>query len=468
MYTNFKERPNFTFDHDSLEFCDYSNLRTTIKFNKKHCLDSSDDSLNLPSSTNEKTIMKDSFPQNNQNTNISVCRKLNFGEDESNHDSLKVLKTNSNETIDSNDGSFLLIRRKSSTNFGLKHPKFDEDYVTIKTLSKGENGTVFLCFKSKDSQVYAVKVTKEFSTKKDYQIMLDFVVCLSSNNEYPTSFFILNYTDFWLEDDEDSLMNSNSLHYKAPKNLYIVNNYCSNGNLIDYMERLKLFQYNFNSNFFYDIVFEMLCAVMHLHKVGYIHFDIKPTNFLINEHGNIKLTDFCLSRSQNYTINNPSDLPEGDDRYLSPELFAKKDVTYKTDIFSLGLSFLEILTQFNLPKNGLLWRQIREVGIPSELLDKITNIVDKNMIQNLILNMTNVNPNLRCNIESILNDNINYPMFYSRYMNLLNGQYKNMFDPFNWKGFVQGTIYDYSCVQDIQKNFAKRSDSTKFSFYTQQ
>lgn len=468
MYTNFKERPNFDFDHDSLEFSDYSNLRTTIKFSKKHCLDSSDDSSNFPSSTNEKTIMKDFLPQNNNNSNTSVCRKLNFGEDENNHDTLKVLKANSNETIDSNDKGFLLIRRKSSTNFGLKHPKFDEDYVTIKTLSKGENGTVFLCFKSKDSQVYAVKVTKEFSTKKDYQMMIDFVLCLSSSNQYPTSRFILNYADFWLEDDEDSIMNSNALHYKPPKNLYIVNNYCSNGNLVDYIENLKLFQYNFNSNFFYDIVFEMLCAVMHLHKVGYIHFDIKPTNFLINEHGNIKLTDFCLSRSQNFTTNNPTDLPEGDDRYLSPELFIKKDVTYKTDIFSLGLSLLEILTQFNLPKNGFLWRQIREVGVPSEILDKISNIVDKNMFQKLILNMTNITPNLRCNIESILNDNINYPMFYSRYMNLLKGEYKNMFDPINWKEFAQGTIYDYSCVQDIQKNYAKRSDSLKFFYYSQQ
>ncbi len=40
---------------------------------------------------------------------------------------------------------------------------------------------------------------------------------------------------------------------------------------------------------------EMLTAVDVLHKLGYIHRDLKPDNFLIDKDGHIKLIDFGLS-----------------------------------------------------------------------------------------------------------------------------------------------------------------------------
>ncbi|KAJ3260726.1 hypothetical protein HK104_006861 [Borealophlyctis nickersoniae] len=41
---------------------------------------------------------------------------------------------------------------------------------------------------------------------------------------------------------------------------------------------------------------EMVVAVAELHRLGYIHRDLKPENFLIDATGNLKLTDFGLSR----------------------------------------------------------------------------------------------------------------------------------------------------------------------------
>lgn len=41
---------------------------------------------------------------------------------------------------------------------------------------------------------------------------------------------------------------------------------------------------------------EMLMAVDALHKLGYIHRDLKPDNFLINKDGHLKLADFGLSK----------------------------------------------------------------------------------------------------------------------------------------------------------------------------
>lgn len=454
---------NFVFENNnSIDFT--SNLRTTIKFNRK-LFDSPTSSPENPPSTQEKTKMKNSFtlePKEISHTPSSnVCRKLNF---DGSDGSLSMLKRGSIESISSNDGSFYLIRRKSSTNFGLKHPKFDEDYVIMRTLSVGEQGTVYLCLKVKDKVGYAVKLTKEFTNKKDYQNMLNFVMALNDGVALATNGFILNYSDFWIEDDiDDSDINLN--YYKAPKVLYIVTNYCSNGNLIDYLNKLKQLNFVFDSNFFYDIIFEMLCAVMHIHKIGYVHFDIKPKNFLIDAHGHIKLTDFCLSKNQSFVELNQKDLPDGDAIYLSPELFHKTNVSFKTDIFSLGLSILEILTNESLPKNGEIWRAIRSSSIPSCYYDKINSNLDRDLYKTMISSMTVVNPLERCSIEEILTDKEKYPMFYKRYQDLENGEYKNVFDPFERREFKDEQC-DFSTfnVEDINKNFVKRSDSTKFAF----
>ena len=139
--------------------------------------------------------------------------------------------------------------------------------------------------------------------------------------------------------------------------------------------------------------------------------------------------------------------------------------SFKTDIFSLGLSILELLTNETLPKNGDIWRTIRSMSIPSFYYDKINSNLDRNLFITLISSMTKVNPLERCSIEEILTDNEKYPMFYQRYQDLESGEYKNVFDPFERREFKDEQC-DFSTfnVEDINKNFAKRSDSTKFIF----
>ena len=70
--------------------------------------------------------------------------------------------------------------------------------------------------------------------------------------------FVLDYKDFWIENENG--VNSNYMSYKRnnSKKLYIVTEHCSNGNLLSYKERLVKFHYEFTSTFYYDIIFEML------------------------------------------------------------------------------------------------------------------------------------------------------------------------------------------------------------------
>jgi len=58
-----------------------------------------------------------------------------------------------------------------------------------------------------------------------------------------------------------------------------------------------------------------------------------------------------------------SEFTEGDSRYLAPEVM-QGVVTTKADVFSLGLTILEIACHVDLPKGGTLWHQLRNGELP--------------------------------------------------------------------------------------------------------
>ena len=86
-----------------------------------------------------------------------------------------------------------------------------------------------------------------------------------------------------------------------------------------------------------------------IHGNNIIHLDIKPDNILINtEKGDVKITDFGISAvltHANDELYNP-DVIEGTLSYMSPEQTGRmnRGVDYRTDIYSLGATFYEMLT----------------------------------------------------------------------------------------------------------------------------
>ena len=86
-----------------------------------------------------------------------------------------------------------------------------------------------------------------------------------------------------------------------------------------------------------------------IHKNNIIHLDIKPDNILINsEKGEVKITDFGISAvltHANDELYNP-DVIEGTLSYMSPEQTGRmnRGVDYRTDMYSLGVTFYEMLT----------------------------------------------------------------------------------------------------------------------------
>jgi hypothetical protein len=100
------------------------------------------------------------------------------------------------------------------------------------------------------------------------------------------------------------------------------------------------------------------------HERGVIHRDLKPANLMLDSAGRIRITDFGLA-SIAASIE-ASDVRAGTPAYMAPEQLEGKEVTAKSDLYSLGLVLYEILTgkrAFNATSLPELIRQ-RESSVP--------------------------------------------------------------------------------------------------------
>jgi serine/threonine-protein kinase len=78
------------------------------------------------------------------------------------------------------------------------------------------------------------------------------------------------------------------------------------------------------------------------HERGVIHRDLKPANLMLDGTGKIRITDFGLA-SIAASVEG-SDVRAGTPAYMAPEQLEGKEVTAKSDLYSLGLVLYEILT----------------------------------------------------------------------------------------------------------------------------
>ena len=100
---------------------------------------------------------------------------------------------------------------------------------------------------------------------------------------------------------------------------------------------------------FLSIASTLAETLIELHQVPIIHKDIKPSNIIINTETNqVKITNFsiasCLS-VENQILSQP-DWLEGTPAYMSPEQTGRMNrrVDYRSDLYSLGITFYEMLT----------------------------------------------------------------------------------------------------------------------------
>ena len=91
------------------------------------------------------------------------------------------------------------------------------------------------------------------------------------------------------------------------------------------------------------MVAQTVDALVHTHKKGIIHQDLKPDNVLMNNKGEVKLSDYGLSQN---IYSNQKDLKNirGTAPYMSPEIISKEGVAEKaSDIWALGVFSYEMV-----------------------------------------------------------------------------------------------------------------------------
>jgi len=91
---------------------------------------------------------------------------------------------------------------------------------------------------------------------------------------------------------------------------------------------------------------KQLClALQHAHEKGIIHRDLKPSNLMILKDGTLKLTDFGIAKDTDVTALTGNNSTVGTAAYMSPEQCrGERNLTAKSDIYSLGVVFYELLT----------------------------------------------------------------------------------------------------------------------------
>ena len=100
-----------------------------------------------------------------------------------------------------------------------------------------------------------------------------------------------------------------------------------------------------------DIMKQLTSAIAHAHQNQIIHRDIKPQNILMDESGNVKITDFGIAMALEDTSFTRTNSVLGTVHYLSPEQARGGTATKKSDIYSLGIVLYELLTG-ELPFSG--------------------------------------------------------------------------------------------------------------------
>ncbi len=155
-----------------------------------------------------------------------------------------------------------------------------------------------------------------------------------------------------------------------------------------------------------DIMLQLTDGVNVAHSSYIIHRDLKPQNIMIQDNGEIKITDFGIAMALNNTQLTQTNSVMGSVHYLPPEQASGKGATVKSDIYSMGIMFFELLTG-SLPFKGenaveIAFKQIKD-DIPS--IREINPSIPQS-VENIILKATAKNPKNRYNNAKEMHDDI--------------------------------------------------------------
>lgn len=168
------------------------------------------------------------------------------------------------------------------------------------------------------------------------------------------------------------------------------------------------------------IMTQIVSAISVAHQNRIIHRDIKPQNILIDEEGNVKITDFGIAIALSETSLTQTNTLLGSVHYLSPEQARGGMATIRSDIYALGIVLYELLVG-EVPFEGesAVSIALKHFQEPLPRISQMLPTVPQSL-ENVVLKATAKEPlNRYANCEEMLSDlqtslspeRLNEPMF---------------------------------------------------------
>ncbi|RHW71784.1 protein kinase [Trypanosoma brucei equiperdum] len=139
---------------------------------------------------------------------------------------------------------------------------------------------------------------------------------------------------------------------------------------------------------------QCVLALKFIHRKGFLHRDLKPTNIFLDEGRNVKIGDFGLAvavgMSQEKVVGTPL--------YIAPEHMLQEEYDGKVDVWGLGVVMLELTTLQEQPINS---RVIENPSIVEKVVKQVTDMGFSGHLGELLRDMLYRSPDDRPSLEDI-------------------------------------------------------------------
>merc|ERR1719225_447037 len=174
-----------------------------------------------------------------------------------------------------------------------------DDFEILKVIGRGAFGEVCVVKMKNTDKVFALKILNKWEMLKRAE-----TACFQEERD------VLVFGDRrWIT----------NLHYafQDNTNLYLVMDYYCGGDLLTLLSK---FEDRLPEDMAKFYIVEMIMAIDSIHRLRYVHRDIKPDNVLLDANGHIRLADFgsCLKLAEDGTVQ--SNVAVGTPDYISPEI----------------------------------------------------------------------------------------------------------------------------------------------------